>query len=78
MTPSDTLAADPSASDGPPEPQVTFGVAMAATALLPAVAAYVAGPELAGRILLALTPFLLFAALRTSFTTYSVFSPRHR
>jgi len=63
----------PSPTDGPSEPRVTLGVVMLATVLLPALVARYFGPEAAGRLVVAMIPFLFVAASRTSITTYSVF-----
>lgn len=63
-----------STSDGTPsEPRVTLGVVMFVTALIPVVAVRYLTPELAGKLLTAMIPLLLVAALRTSITPYTVF-----
>lgn len=62
----------------PPEPRVTLGVVMAATALLPFVAAQYVAPETAGKLLVAMIPLLLVAAYRTSITPYTVFESTGR
>jgi len=63
-----------SISDGTPsEPRVTLGVVMFVTALIPIVAVQYLTPEIAGKLLTAMIPLLLFAVLRTSITPYTVF-----
>lgn len=63
-----------STTDGsPPEPRVTLGVVMFVTALIPIVGVQYLSPELAGKLLTAMIPLLLFAVLRTSITPYTVF-----
>lgn len=69
---------DDRAGSIPPEPRVTFGVLMAATALLPFVAGRYFTPEIAGKLLVATIPLLLIAVFRTSITSYSVFEPADR
>jgi len=59
--------------DVPPEPRVTLGVVMLATALIPVVSVQYFGPETAGKLLTAMIPLLLIAVFRTSITSYTVF-----